>query len=250
MIHPPFSTTQFQALQNNWDLHYFGQTDSTNQQAKALLERALPDKPSVLLADFQHAGRGRRENSWSSPPAQDLLFTALLETGLSNTNIHKVATTTALAVALVLERYGVEPAIKFPNDVYINRRKVAGILIEQVKEFTLIGIGVNVNSQPHNAAATSLMDQLGKAVPREPLLADLLNQLTQKLSLCDKFYPQIKNEIAPLDMLFNQPIEYVENGKTMVGRGSGLSDDGYILVDHGDGPRQVCAGHQFRILSP
>ena len=242
-----FSISTFQSLQSNWELHYLEQTDSTNLRAKALVDNTPPEQPCVILADDQNAGRGRRDSRWCSQPAKDLLFTAVLETELTSKDLHKAATTTALALACTLNQRGLQAQIKFPNDLYVDDKKIAGILIEQVEAFTLVGIGLNVNSTPELTTATSMLTQLGRVTTREALLSDILNQLIQKLSLCQKHYAQIRAEIAPLDMLNQQSIEYTIGDKTCHGVCHGLSAEGYMLIDHGDGPREVHHGHSFRI---
>ncbi|MGJ8673327.1 biotin--[acetyl-CoA-carboxylase] ligase [Rubritalea sp.] len=243
-----FSLSQFRSLQKNWELHYFIETDSTNEQAKKLVLSNPPTEPCVFLAEQQLNGRGRRENTWTSAYGQDLLFTAVIETGLALSDAHKVATSSALAVAHALATYGLQPQVKFPNDIYLSNSKVAGILIEQLQSYTLIGIGINVNSIPSIDTATSLFTQLEKTISREELLAAILNQLIQKISLCQDHYQRIRAEIEPLDLFYDQRVQYIKDSQSFQGIGRGLSKNGYLLIDHGSGPEEVHTGHSFRLI--
>ncbi|MDB9741371.1 biotin--[acetyl-CoA-carboxylase] ligase [Akkermansiaceae bacterium] len=258
-MHNYFSIEAFEKLQPHWRLTYFPETDSTNEQAKqAILNASKASNASqaskqftsgaVFLADQQSCGKGRRDNTWSSSPGEDLLFTVVIETELALDQVHKVATATALALVKVLEKNHLCPKIKFPNDVYLDGKKTAGILIEQIKQFTLIGIGINVNSQPELENSTSLIQQSGSPISREKFLASLLDQLLMQVSLCKKNYHTIQTQITPYDLFFQQTIQYTEDNTTYTGIAQGISLNGYILVDSGNGPQEVFSGHSFRLL--
>lgn len=256
-MHSYFSIEAFEQLQPYWQLHYFPETDSTNEQSKLAIQRELTHNNtfrsgSIFLADHQNKGKGRRDNVWSSSPGEDLLFTAVIETEIPLDQIHKIATASALA--LVKSFASLSPSlsteIKFPNDVYLGGKKCAGILIEQVKQFTLIGIGINVNSLPQLENSTSLIQQLGSPVCREKLLAKVLDQLLTKISLCKADYTTIQSQITPYDFFFDKTIQFKQDSVTHIGTAKGLSPNGYILVDtyNGEGPREIQSGHSFRVI--
>ncbi|MFC5049303.1 biotin--[acetyl-CoA-carboxylase] ligase [Rubritalea spongiae] len=247
-MHSLFSASQFRSTEKNWELHYFEETDSTNQQAKEYILKNPPSSPCVFLAEQQSSGRGRRANSWESEAGKDLLMTAVIETELPLSEVHKVATSVALALANVMQSYKLMPQVKFPNDIYIDGLKVAGILIEQIKGFTLIGIGINVNSTPVLETATSIFSQLDYEISREELLSTILNQLVQKVSLCQHHYQSIIEGIAPLDLFYNRELQYTMDSKVFRGIGKGLSKNGYLLIDHGTGAIEVDSGHDFRLI--
>lgn len=254
-MHHSFSTEAFEALQSHWKLVYFPETDSTNEQAKQLIIKSIDHDSlsgTVILTDQQNYGKGRRNNQWTSSPGEDLLFTAIIETELPLAQIHKVATTAALALAIELEKLGFSPMIKFPNDLYINQKKTAGILIEQIKEFTLIGIGINVNSHPSLENSTSLIQNspLAEFVSRENLLASFLSQLTIQLSLCKDHYPSIQENLNRFDLLYGKKIQFIQDSKTHTGTAKGISPNGYLLVqiDNHNNPTEIHSGHTFRVL--
>ena len=262
-MHPTFSTTAFEAQQSHWKIIYYPETNSTNEQAKQSVINATEAQlgtlsGTVFLADQQTLGKGRRHNQWTSSPGEDLLFTAVIEIELPLTEIHKVATTAALALSLELENLGLYPMIKFPNDIYLNNKKTAGILIEQIKQFTLIGVGINVNSMPTLANSTSLIQQLenNTSTSREKLLAAFLNQLTAQLSLCKDHFVTIQKNLRQYDLFFEKKIQFTQDSYLHTGIAKGISSNGYLLVllDNNDntsspkGPIEIHSGHTFRLI--
>lgn len=156
---------------------------STQDMARREAAEGAPEG-TVVIAEEQTAGRGRLGRSWVSPPGDNLYLTLLLRPTL--TGLRALTMVAPLAcVQAAQDTTGVEARIKWPNDVLVNRRKLAGILIDtelmgEQPEYTLVGIGLNVNmdveSQPEVASiATSLRAEAGREVPREEALASLLN---------------------------------------------------------------------------
>ena len=258
-MHPFFSTKVFELQQTHWKLVYFPETDSTNEQAKQHILNATNAQleslsGTVFLTDQQNHGKGRRDNQWTSSPGQDLLFTAVIETELPLAQIHKIATTTALALAIELEKIGFKPMIKFPNDIYLENKKTAGILIEQRKQFTLIGVGINVNSHPTLENSTSLIQNTpsGSPTPREKLIASFLTQLTTQLSLSKDHYTNIQQNLQPFDLFYGKKIQFTQDSTTLTGTAKGISPNGYLLVildkSNSDELTEIHSGHTFRII--
>jgi len=249
-----FSQDLFFKYNDTWQLMYYEETDSTNLQAKKAIESSSLSSGSAVITDHQTRGKGRRENQWESERGKDLLFTAVIETALPAQHLHKVATATALTVANVLSDYLPSVQVKFPNDVYVSGKKIAGILIEHVQEFTLIGIGLNVNSSPMIEDATSLIvekeNMLGKGDPiyREIVLAKILHQLIEKISLCEVHFSKIAHDLISYDFLFNRSISFIRNQLTEYATAKGLSENGYLLIDQGKGISELMTGHTFRLI--
>ena len=166
---------------------YATRTASTQDLARAQAEgEAVPG--TVVLAEEQTAGRGRFGRVWVSPAGKNLYLTLVMRPELAG--LRALGIVAPLAVALAIEdRTGLSPQIKWPNDVLIGGRKVAGVLIEselagQTVRYSLIGIGVNVNFDIDPASdigsiATSVKRELGHEVSREELLAALLNRFEE-----------------------------------------------------------------------
>lgn len=166
-------------------LYFITETDSTNR----LLHNLAPGGTApgtVLFTDYQNAGRGRRGRQWDAPPGSGLLFSLLLPP-YPIEKISLLPIVTVVGVARAYERHlGVEPFIKWPNDLLLGGRKCGGILVEaewNTKDTPqiVVGIGLNVNQGEADFAtlpsATSLRVQIGREVARAALFASLLEEL-------------------------------------------------------------------------
>src|SRR6266487_1668339 len=163
------------------------QTGSTND---AILEVARDSKEGlVLFAEQQTAGRGQRGNRWESPARKGLCFSILLRPKI---DIHESAGLTAWAAGAVAntirQEFSLEPTIKLPNDVQIDRRKVAGVLVEMraqegAQHLAIVGVGINVNQSSQDfsgelqSRAISLAMALDRQVDRQKFAAAVLQSL-------------------------------------------------------------------------
>lgn len=148
-----------------------------------------PDDPegALVVADEQTAGRGRLGRSWEAPPGTAVLGSLVLVPAVPAERLAELMVVAAEAVAAAIAgRMGLQSAVKFPNDVLVEGRKVAGILAEAAEGRVVLGLGVNVNQAEEDLPlravfpATSLAVELGHVVPRAPLLADILFELERR----------------------------------------------------------------------
>jgi BirA family biotin operon repressor/biotin-[acetyl-CoA-carboxylase] ligase len=163
---------------------YKASCDSTMNVARREAE-AGAEEGTVVIAEEQIAGRGRFGRSWVSPAGKNLYLTVVARPPADRLRVLSMAAPLSVCQA-VSEVSDVHPVIKWPNDVLVSGRKLAGILIESEVagadvRFSLIGVGVNVNldvaSAPDIASiATSLRTETGKEVAREAVLAAILNR--------------------------------------------------------------------------
>lgn len=161
---------------------------STNTEAMAWAAEGAPEG-SLVVADFQQAGRGRLGRGWQASAGQNLTFSLVLRPTLppDQLGLITLAASVAVAEAVAAAVAPREVAIKWPNDVLIDGRKCCGMLLESSlagpRATVVLGIGLNVNQQDFPPAlaerATSLALAAGQPVPRAPLLADLLARLEQ-----------------------------------------------------------------------
>jgi BirA family biotin operon repressor/biotin-[acetyl-CoA-carboxylase] ligase len=171
------------ALPRGWRGHYFETLGSTQDQARAGAQHR-----SIYVADFQSAGRGRRGRSWIAPPGAALMLSLVFRDTASMPLRWTTLTSVALVEAIEDIQPTLKPAIKWPNDVLLNDRKVAGILAETtwdgVELVAIVGVGVNVNSSPPDLIplATSLRLASGQHVDRGDLLRAFVRRLDQWLS--------------------------------------------------------------------
>lgn len=158
------------------------EVDSTNTYAKKLALDGAPDG-TVVIADCQTAGRGRRERLFQSPRGSGLYLTALLRPGLPAERLIPATAMAGVAVCAAVEQTcGIRPGLKWPNDPVLGRRKLGGILTELTGDLALvIGIGINLSpaalSPDVAAIATCLERELGQAVSRPVLAAALIEEL-------------------------------------------------------------------------
>lgn len=168
-------------------IRFLPETDSTNRQARAWVEAGAEDG-SVVLADYQTAGRGRFDRVWSASRGQNLLLTLILRRPLPRPAWLPLMTGLAVrnAVAALLPAATVK--LKWPNDVRIDGCKVAGILVESPADGTyLVGIGLNVNeaSFPDGLASTptSLLLESGQRFDRNDVFQRLMAAMDTVLAL-------------------------------------------------------------------
>jgi BirA family biotin operon repressor/biotin-[acetyl-CoA-carboxylase] ligase len=199
-------------------------TDSTNERARELASRGAPHG-TLVTADEQTAGRGRQGREWTAAPGSSLLLSLILREPSD-------ALPLAAAVA-VCEALPVDAAIKWPNDVWIDRQKVAGILVEARPQegWAVLGIGVNVHEAPPIEHVTSL----GGAVSVEELLERLLLALDGWLS---RPLPEVLAAWRSRDALYGEAVRW-QNGS---GKGAGIDESGALLVDTDSGRIVLNAG--------
>jgi BirA family transcriptional regulator, biotin operon repressor / biotin---[acetyl-CoA-carboxylase] ligase len=167
-------------------LYELDEVDSTQAVARALAE-ARAVEGTVVTAEHQRAGRGRGGRSWLDRPGESLLLSVILRPAIAAAAVSQLALLGAVAVAEAVEEVaGLAPGIKWPNDLVLEERKFAGILVEAASEGgavirAIVGIGINVNQREFPvdlaARATSLGLARGAPVDRRGLRDQLLSRL-------------------------------------------------------------------------
>jgi BirA family biotin operon repressor/biotin-[acetyl-CoA-carboxylase] ligase len=174
-------------------VHYREAVDSTNITLAQLSQEGAVEG-TVVIADAQTQGRGRIGKPWFSPPGVNLHMSVLLKPPLQLTEARFFTLIGSLAIADAIEAHGVHAQVKWPNDVLVNDKKIAGVLAEVQAhqgrvEQLILGIGVNLNIDRLSmeqlfgeaaAGATSLCEALGQAVDRNSFAARLLESLEQR----------------------------------------------------------------------
>jgi len=167
-------------------IHYYPSIDSTNAVAKALAGQGAPEG-TLVVTEEQIAGRGRRGRSWVSPAGANLLFSVLLRPPMEGDRVFVLTMVLALAgVKAVQKVAAVEAMIKWPNDLYVGPKKLAGVLTEfavrgKQVDWVVPGMGINVAWRPDapeqgGVPSTSLLEETGQRVSRNELLIELLTE--------------------------------------------------------------------------
>lgn len=169
-------------------LFYYDVTGSTNNDAKRLAEEGNPHG-TVVVADIQNAGKGRRGRSWQTLSGTALSFTLLLRPEFAADKASMITLVMALSVAeAVEEAAGVTATIKWPNDIVVNKKKICGMLTEMTMtpemdeiQYIVVGAGINVNNgspeefqEEIRSTATSLKIETGRQINRAELLGSVL----------------------------------------------------------------------------
>ncbi|OLC00142.1 MAG: biotin--[acetyl-CoA-carboxylase] ligase [Candidatus Rokubacteria bacterium 13_1_40CM_68_15] len=227
--------------------------ESTQSCAFDLAGQGAADR-TVVVAEHQTAGRGRRGHHWQDEPGANLLFSIIVRSSLSVARRPLLSFAAAVAVAEALaEVVGVEARLKWPNDVLVSARKVAGILLESRSATpnsgladgapTIIGIGVNVAQArfgPELAGlATSLVLESGRTVPRDEVLDSLLHHFDRWRATLERdgFAPVRERWLALAETIGR---EVRVDGQ--MGLAVGLDEDGALLLRDADRTHRVVAG--------
>ena len=229
------------------DIRVFEQTTSTNDVIEKLARDGVREGV-VVFAEAQTKGRGRLGRKWISPERKGLWFSVLLRPDLrpQETTQLTVASATALRRAIQLET-GLKPEIKWPNDILIDGRKVAGILTELSAELdrvkhVILGIGVDVNlgagefPTELRKLATSLKIESGRTIERPELAAAILRELDFDYArICAGKFTAVADEWEAHCATIGNDVTIQIGGRKIRGRAESLDEDGALLVrtEHG-----------------
>jgi BirA family biotin operon repressor/biotin-[acetyl-CoA-carboxylase] ligase len=230
-------------------LHARAETRSTNDDA-AEAARAGAPHGALFVADAQTRGRGRRGHTWMSPPCENLTFSLVLRPQVPPARVSALTLVVGAAVRAALDgRTPARPLVKWPNDVIVDRKKLAGILVESQLHgdsiaAVIVGIGVNVHMRsmpPEIESVATSLSLLGDPGPdREQVLAAILAELGPRLEGFERDgLGTVLEEVRRHDALLGVPVRV----EAVRGRGAGIADDGSLLVEQGDGQvRAVASG--------
>ncbi len=231
-------------------------TGSTNEDAFKL---ALEGKPegTCVIADVQTAGRGRLGRSWLAPAASGVLTSVIFRPKVPPQTATLLTLAAGVAAARAVKHVTeLEPWIKWPNDLYIKNRKLAGILTEMNAEldrvhFVIVGIGINVNIERKifpeeiHKAATSLMIEARREINRNQLIAALYHEMERAyLRLIERGAKLIVEQWEDIAKVHGRRIKAsMIDGRKVQGVALGLSSDGTLLVEDKRGKvRHITAG--------
>lgn len=228
-----------------WTIRRFAELDSTNRQ---LLDEARTGAPEgmVAVADHQTAGRGRLDRTWEAPPSSSLLVSVLLRPALDPNGAHRVVMAAALALADAVGAVaGFMPDLKWPNDLVVGERKLAGLLAERepgtadVRPAVIVGAGVNVNwtEFPPELAATATACNLeaGRAVDRDALLDEYLERLGRRLDALDAVPSDYRARLATI----GRRVRVEQANDTIIGVAVDVRDAGELVLRDDSGAEHV-----------
>uniref|UniRef100_UPI00405717E5 biotin--[acetyl-CoA-carboxylase] ligase n=1 Tax=Candidatus Electronema sp. TaxID=2698783 RepID=UPI00405717E5 len=235
-------------------LHHFSVLSSTSSHALDLARQGAAAGTAVL-ADSQSGGRGRGGRQFCSPPG-GLYFSLILRPELEPADLPLLTLAAGVGLAAGLHKAaGVQPLLKWPNDLYFADRKLGGILTESgplragLSEFVVIGVGINVAALPEDfplelrGKIISLAEAGAAAVSPAELLPLLVNELLAAPERLKEDKTAVLAAWRQRDYLLGRPLEY-DSGQGMTPAvGAGLAEDGrYVILDRCGGECRVTAG--------
>ncbi len=228
--------------------------DSTNKVAKEMAQKGA-EEGTVIIAEEQTAGKGRLGRLWFSPAGQGLWFSIILRSQISPADAPKMTLVAAVAVARTLREIGIPVGIKWPNDILIRERKLAGILTEMNAEidkvnYLIVGIGINISLNgdvlPDEIAsvATSMEEYAEGGISRIRVLASILNNFD---SLYQEFttggFSNILDSWKDMSVTLNRRVKIHALGKIDEGLAFDIDEDGALILKKDDGTiKRVLSG--------
>lgn len=230
-------------------LHVLESTASTMDDARLAFERGAIDG-HVVVADTQTAGRGTHGRLWSSPAGSDLYFSIVMRPDVALDVLPTMTLAIGLGVARALERFtsASSTRIKWPNDVLVDGRKCAGILVEsragsEGVEGVIVGIGINCNRTAFdvagNLAPTSLRLARGSTVDRAEVLATVLLEVERAVDRWQLEGPESTAREVEQRLAFAGSRVLLDGREVVL---LGVDRDGNLRVEHDGRVQHVCAG--------
>lgn len=233
-------------------LRYFSQVSSTNDELKKIADTEA--EGALVVAEVQRGGRGRMARTWHSPFG-GLWFSLLLRPKISAAEAPMLTLMTAVAVAKTIREFtGVEAVIKWPNDILVGGKKVAGILTEMVAEadrvnYLILGVGININVNLAKFPAAlkkeagSLMAEYGAPISRIDFLAHLLKVLEDEYdALTQGGFNRLLQEWRQLDGIKGRRVTVSTAEGVAEGVAQGIDDEGNLIVKTNNGFSRIRSG--------
>lgn len=239
---------------------YYQKTDSTNTRARELASKGYPEG-TVVVADTQTDGRGRRGRSWYSPEKQGIYVSVILRPVLPLKEISRISLLTAVATAETFqEELNLPARIKWPNDLLVDNKKIAGILAEVVSdmdgiEYIVVGIGMNIKNQLQDfpddlrTPATSAFAESAHIVSRVKVLQGLLTRLEKHyFNLLNGNYANTLKQGRKFSLAIGQELRLDTVNGVLVGRAVDIDDNGFLLLRDKAGEIHTILSGEISIL--
>ena len=240
------------------EVYYFDQIDSTNTRAKQLGEKGAPHG-TLVIAEEQSAGRGRRGRAWKSPGGSSIYMSMLLRPEIPPTKAPMLTLVMGVSTAEGLREYtGLDIQIKWPNDIILKGKKLAGILTEMSTEidcvnYIVIGTGINVNVTrlPKELAekATSLRMETGQIMRRSEIIASIMKRFEKNYGLFME-----NGDLRPLQKKYNnllltreKEVRIISGKEAYLAYALGINENGELMVRESDGTMKAISGGEISV---
>lgn len=242
---------------------YFKEIGSTNMEARHLAEMGYPEG-TIVLAEKQTEGRGRRGRSWYSPSGEGIYVSLLLRPKIVSNEAPKIPLVTAVAVAAALKSWieNLPLQIKWPNDILVNGKKLGGILAEvstdmEVINYVIVGIGLNVNTPGESfppelrEIATSILIATGKSCLRIRILQNILESFEKYYSfLQEGNFGRVLQKLDEFSVIKGASVRLDTAKGSITGKVLDIDDDGFLIVRDYNGTIHRVLSGDVSIIPP
>ena len=243
-------------------LYVFNDVASTNAVLRDLADGGAQEG-AVVLSETQRAGRGRFDTPWYSPPGVNLYISVLLRPVIQLSAVPVFSFIASLALSETMWTLGVPAGVKWPNDVTIRGRKVAGTRLDvgmagDRVTYVVVGVGINVNVRHAQLEvglgaaakdATSLREAVGHPVDRNTVASGFLNELEKWLTLYRSAGPEpIVSAWQKRDVLTGHRVAIQAPDGTFMGRVAGIDTGGFLVVHDDEGVRHTVVSAAVRLV--
>ena len=234
-------------------IFFYDRIDSTNLEIKRQAEEGC-EEGTLIIADYQEAGRGRRGRSWESPVGTTILMSLLLRPRIDPNRASMITLVSALAVSKAITKLTGKPAeIKWPNDIVMNGKKVCGILTEMNVtpdgiDYVVVGIGINVNTEEFpeeiQDIATSIRMETGRQINRQELIEAVWAYFEEayEIYLKTQDLQNLEEDYNSRLVNRNQQVRVLDPKEPFKGEARGITPFGELIVDTEDGRKLVSSG--------
>lgn len=238
--------------EDSTDVHVFKCIDSTNSEAKRRIAEGY-EADAIYASEEQSAGRGRRGKSFFSPKTSGIYFSAVLHPNATLSDSTAITSAAAVAVCdAIAEFTNKKPMIKWVNDIFIDNKKVCGILTEAVSDLesgrvqaVIVGIGINVTTSDFPDELNGIAGSIGKGIDRCALIADIYKRLKD---FADRLPSrEFMNAYREHSLVIGRDITFTRNGASYTARGSNIHDDGSLEVMTSDGETMLLNSGEISI---
>ena len=242
-------------------IYYFPEIDSTNNYAQRLAQEGAPEG-TIVVSDYQTEGKGRHDRNWESSKDSNILMSIILRPQLEIERVVRITLATSEIIISSLEKFlskfkieNLKFTVKWPNDILVNKKKIAGILTESsLREknivYVVVGIGLNVNQEISEFnddlkdKATSLYSETNQKLDREILISDIITEFEKQYFILERTnYDQVLKQWTNRCDHLGQELEVETHVGTIKGKFTDVTENGILLhISEDKSVRELIAG--------
>ena len=232
------------------DIYWHKELASTNDEAKKIAQSGALHG-TLVGADFQTSGRGRSGKKWECAPGEGLMCSVVLRPKWESRYWGWIALATGLVIAELLERDCLCPEIKYPNDILVNGKKIAGVLSESTNDYVIVGLGMNLNMSELPTVDSGVKPTSFFIETDCKLEAPAYAKTMQRgvLDLLESDLPLLfRREIEKRLAWFGEEVELINRKEHIRGVISGIGDYGQLILDTVNGSQDIFDAHEIRLI--